>query len=101
MKKYCVIRANGAGVFAGDVEVDRNGVPVVKDGSVVAENVRKLYYWSGACAVEQIAVDGVMNPNNCQFTVTVEKMLILNVLQIAVCTEKAEANIKAVSEWKK
>lgn len=92
--KKVIVRANGAGVFYGTL--------AEKDGDeVVLENARKLWCWEGACAVEQIAKDGVAVPGKCQFTVTVESIGIMNVLQIIPCTEKASACIEAVKEWKR
>lgn len=92
MKKV-IVRANGAGVFFGTLKS--------KDGNeVTLINARKLFYWNGAGAVEQIAVDGVSKPNDCKFTVIVEEITILNVLQIIPCTEKSINNIENIKEWK-
>lgn len=50
--KKVIVRAEKAGVFFGTL--------AKKEGSEVQlYNARKLYYWSGAAAVEQLAVDGV------------------------------------------
>lgn len=92
--KKVIVRANGAGVFYGTL-AEKNG------DEVVLENARKLWYWEGACAVEQIAKDGVALPGKCQFTVTADSIGIMNVLQIIPCTEKAAACIEAVKEWKR
>jgi hypothetical protein len=91
--KKVIVRADRAGVFFGTL--------TEKEGSeVVLTNARKLFYWNGAAAVEQIAVDGVNKQNDCKFTVVVEEITILNVIQIIPCTEKAIANIENVKEWK-
>lgn len=90
--KKVIVRADGAGVFYGTL--------VEKEGDEVAlTNARKLWYWEGACAVEQIARDGVAKPQECRFTVVVESIVISRVLQIIPCTEKAAACIEAVEEW--
>ena len=46
-----IIRADRAGVFFGEL-VERNGT------EVKMRNVRKLFYWSGAAAIEQLAIEG-------------------------------------------
>lgn len=90
---YCIIRANRAGVFAGTVK-EKNG------DEVTLENARRLWYWAGAASISQLAVSGTSNPRGCKFTVTVSEITILGVIEILPCTEAAEANIKAVPEWK-
>lgn len=64
-------------------------------------NVRKLWYWDGACAVEQLAMEGTKKPGSCQFTVTVPEMELMGVIQVLPCTEAAAASIEAVREWKR
>ena len=93
-KKYYIIRADRAGVFAGNIK-ERNG------DEVTMENVRRLWYWDGAASLSQLAVDGVTAPGLCKFTVTVPEMTIFGVIEIIPCSEKAEQVIKAVPVWKR
>ena len=93
MEQYYIIRANEAGVFFGQIE-SRNG------SEVNLKNVRRLWYWNGACSLSELATDGTSRPNDCKFTVTVESMTVLNVIEIIPCTAKAVKSIKAVKEWK-
>ena len=77
---------------------------LVKQGDeVTLSECRKLYRWDGACAVEQIAKDGILESKikDCQFTVEVENATIMQVIQIIPCTEKAIKSIKSVPEWKR
>lgn len=91
-QKY-IVRCDRAGVFFGEIK-ERRG------DEVTMTNVRKLWYWDGACAVEQLAVDGTKKPGSCQFTVTVPEMELMGVIQVLPCTEAAAASIEAVREWK-
>ena len=91
--KYCVIRGRASGVFAGVIKE-------ISGDQVLATGVRRIWYWDGAASISQLAVDGTASPRGCKFTVTVEEMLIMDVIEIIPCTEKAEQSIKAVSEWK-
>ncbi len=93
MKKV-IVRANGAGVFFGELK-EKNGTEVTMC------NVRKLFYWDGAAAIEQLAVDGTSNPDGCKFTIIVDEMTITNVLQIIPCTEKAIKSLTSVKVWKR
>ena len=92
--KYYIVRGQSSGVFFGQVR-ERNGQ------EVVLVNVRKLWYWEGACAVEQLARDGVSIPRSCKFTVTVAEMTITDAIQIIPCTDAAKKSISGVAEWKK
>lgn len=93
MEKYYIVRADRAGVFAGNIK-EKNG------SEIIMTNVRRLWYWSGAASLSQLAVDGISNPNNCKFTVTVEEMTILGIIEIIPCSEKSEKIIKGVREWR-
>ena len=90
--KKVIIRADRSGVFFGTLKN--------KDGSeVTLTNCRRLWYWEGAASISQLAVDGVTKPNNCKFTVAVEEILIMGVIEIIPCTEKAIESIEGVKEW--
>lgn len=93
-KNYVIVRGDRSGVFFGELK-ERNGQ------EVELRNARKLWFWSGAAAVEQIAKDGVKNPGACKFTVWVESMVITDAIQIIPCTDSAAENITEVKEWKR
>lgn len=93
-ENYVIVRADKAGVFFGQL--------VKKEGNeVTLNNCRKLYYWSGACAVEELALNGVVDKKNCKFTVTVDNATINNFIQIIPCSINAIKNIQSVEEWKR
>lgn len=92
--KKVIVRADRAGVFYGTL--------TSKEGTEVQlTDARKLYYWSGAAAIEQLALDGPRNPKQCQFTVVNKESSIMGVIQIIPCTEQAVSNIENVPVWKK
>lgn len=92
-EQYFIVRCSRAGVFFGQIK-ERRG------DEVDLENVRKIWYWSGAAAVEQLATDGVKRPRECKFTVEVPRMTVLEAIQIIPCTEAAAENIRSVAAWK-
>lgn len=85
--KICIVRTETAGVFFGEVVSYSHCVIRMK-------NVRKLWKWDGACAVEQLALDGVQNPENCMFTVTVPEMVIAKPIQIIEASTRAIESIE-------
>jgi len=91
--KKVIVRAAKAGVFFGTLVKWEND-------TVILKNARKLWYWSGAGAVEGIARNGVSNPDSCKFTVWVDEIGITGVSQIIPTTKKADNIIEEVAEWK-
>lgn len=89
-----IVRTNRAGVFFGKIkEATHNEVTMTE--------VRKIWHWEGACAVEQLAIDGTSRPSGCKFTVIVHEMTVLEPIQIIPCTEKAAKSLAEVAEWKR
>ena len=91
-QKY-IVRADRAGVFLGEIE-SRTG------SEVTMRNVRRIWRWEGANSLSQLAVDGTRAGNICKFSVAVESMTILGVIEIIPCTAKATKSISEVPEWR-
>lgn len=91
--KYVIVRGDRSGVFAGTLE-SQNG------REVVLRNVRRLWKWRGATECLQIAQEGVKRPNDCCFTLVCDSIKLLDAIEVIPTTAEAEANIKAVPEWK-
>ena len=91
--EYCIVRTYSAGVFAGYVE-KREGK------EVTLRKVRRIWYWDGANSLSQLAVDGTLKPENCKFACEVDKILVLEAIEIIPCTEKSRLSITGVEEWK-
>jgi len=92
-KPYQIVRTYSAGVFAGYVE-SRNG------REVVMRNARRLWMWAGAASLSQLAMEGTSKPAECKFPCAVDKVELLEVIEILDCTEKAFKSIKEVPVWK-
>lgn len=93
LNKKVIVRADKAGVFYGTLIAKENN-------EVQLTNARKLYYWSGANTVEDLALRGALKVNECKFTDIVSEITINNYLQILPCTEEAISNIENVTVWK-
>ena len=92
-KQRYIIRGDRSGVFFGEI-AERNG------REVSIRNCRRLWYWSGANSLSQLAKDGVLNPGACRFTVTVDELTVLDAIELIPCTERACKSIDGVHEWK-
>ena len=91
--KNVIIRTENAGVFFGNIK-ERNGQ------EAIITNCRRLWYWSGAASLSQLAVEGTSNPKDCKFTMVVEEMVVLGIIEIIPCTQKAVDSINSVAVWK-
>lgn len=92
LSKYVIVRTYSAGVFAGYIE-SRKGQ------EVVMTNARRLWYWDGASSLSQLAVDGTSNPENCKFPCEVDRIELLQAIEILNVTEKAKKSIEGVAIW--
>lgn len=91
--EHVIVRTYSAGVFAGYLE-SRNG------REVVMRNARRIYYWDGAATLSQLATDGTSKPTKCKFPCEVDKVELLEAIEIIPTTEKARKSIESVSVWK-
>ena len=90
--KYVIIRTQNAGVFAGYLK-SRDG------DTVILKNARRLWYWSGACSLSQLAMEGTKKAGECKFPCEVDSVELLQVIEIIDATEDARLSIKAVKIW--
>lgn len=90
---YVIIRTYSAGVHAGYLK-KREG------REVTLVNTRRIYYWSGACSLSQMALQGVKHPEGCKFTVVLPEILLLEAIEVIPCTIEAKLNIEGVPVWK-
>lgn len=89
---YKIVRSFAAGVFAGYIE-SRNGK------EVVMRDARRIWYWEGAATLSQLAMEGVKSPERCKFPRAVDRVELLEVIEILDVTPAAKANIEAVPIW--
>ena len=91
--KKVIIRGDRSGVFFGTL-TEKNGQ------EVKLADCRRLWYWSGAASLSQLAAEGVKNPANCKFTVAVSEIVILDAIEIIPCTDEAVKVITSTREWR-
>ena len=96
--KKVIIRASRAGVFFGTLR-DKQYTPAGVE--VKLENSRRLWYWSGAASLSQLATEGVKDPESCKFTVVVPSHIVEQVIEIIPCSEDAIKSIESVKVWRR
>jgi hypothetical protein len=92
--KYVIVRTYSAGVFAGELE-SRKGQ------EVVLTNARRIWYWDGAASLSQLAMEGTKKPENCKFPVAVNRVELLQAIEILDVSEAAKKSIESVPIWQK
>lgn len=90
--RYSMVRTYSAGVFAGYL-AERNGM------EVRLLNARRIWRWSGAASLSQLATDGTSDPANCKFPVAVAEVTLTEAIEIIPITAKAKASIESVPIW--
>ena len=90
-----IVRCETAGVFFGEVQTYDAG-----NGTALINNARRVWYWSGAASLSQLAVDGTSKPKDCKFPVAVPSITVAKVIEISPCTEKAIHSLNGVDVWK-
>lgn len=90
--KYVVIRTQNAGVFAGYLK-EKTGE------TVILKQARRLWYWSGACSLSQLAMEGTKKVSECKFPVEVSSIELNQVIEVIDATEEARLSIKSVPIW--
>ncbi len=91
-KKYVIARTESAGVFAGYLK-KRTGK------EVILQDARRLWYWDGAATLSQLAQEGTKKPNKCKFPCPIDEVLLLETIELILCTDSAKESIKGVKIW--
>jgi len=91
--KYVIVRTYSAGVFAGYLESQEGR-------QLVLTEARRLWYWSGAASLSQMAMEGISKPEECKFPCEVDRVILMECIEILDVTERAKDSIAAVNIWK-
>ena len=95
---YVIVRGRNIGVHAGYLHEDR------KDRMVLRE-ARRIWRWSGAATLSQLAVCGPSNPDSCKFAVAVERQELRGLdsqgdYEVIHCTPEGAKAIQGVTPWR-
>lgn len=91
--KKVIVRCNRAGVFFGTLKEYDNA-----SREAVLGDVRRVHYWTGAASLSQMAMDGV--DINSRLTMVVPEMVVMEVIEIIPCSDKAIKNLESQKIWK-
>jgi hypothetical protein len=91
--RYCMVRTYSAGVFAGTIKA-------LDEKSGILTDARRIWYWSGAASLSQLATDGTTDPKQCKFPCPVSEVYLSEIIEIIPITDVAKASIEGVPIWK-
>src|SRR5574337_1299571 len=90
--RYVIVRTYSAGAFAG-ILVSRKG----KEAEL--KSARRLWFWSGAASLSQLAMEGVKYPEKCKFPCEVDHIVLTEAIEMLDVTDKARQSIASVPVW--
>ena len=90
---YVMIRTYSAGVHCGYLK-SRDGKEVCLVNSI------RIWKWSGAASLSQLAMEGTNDASNCKFGVEVSNLILTEAIEVMEMTETAKQNIQNVPSWK-
>ncbi len=90
---YVMIRTYSAGVHCGYLK-RREGKEVELLDSI------RIWKWSGAASLSQLAMEGSNDQSNCKFGTPITTSLVLTeAIEVIEMTETAKKNIQSVKSW--
>lgn len=87
-----MVRTYSAGVFAGEL-AERDSK------EVTLNNARRMWSWSGAASLSQLAQEGTSNPDGCKFPCPVDSIVLTEAIEIIDMTDAAWESIAKVPVW--
>ena len=89
---YVIVRTCSAGVFAGHLK-SRKGK------ECVLQNARRIWFWSGAASLSELAQRGTSQPNKCKFPCEVDEIILTEAIEILSVSNSAKLSIAEVPVW--
>lgn len=90
--KYVLVRGDKSGVFMGRVQE-------LEKTTIHLNDCYRIWAWSGAASLSELAIEGVANPKDCKIPKPTNNHMVLDVIEVIEVSSKALASIKAVKPW--
>lgn len=91
--KVCMFRTYSAGVHYGEL-VERDG------RECLVKNSRRIFYWTKACSLSQLAMEGSRDFENCKIAMEVPELFLSEVIEIIPMPESTVKAFKGAPIWK-
>jgi hypothetical protein len=90
--KKVIVRTYSAGVFYGTLKKREGKEALLQDA-------RRIWRWSGAASLSELAQRGTSKPNECKFPVSVSEVILTEVIEILSTTNIGQKSIEEVKIW--
>lgn len=90
--KYVLVRCTNSGVHAGEL-ISHTGT------QVTLSNSRRIWFWSGAASLSELAIRGAKNVGACKFPAPVDEIMLLDACEIITCSSEGEQMIRHCPVW--
>ena len=89
-----MVRTYSAGVHFGTLKEKVGQEAILTDS-------RRVFYWTKACSLSQLAMEGSGDIEKCQIAIEVPEILLNRVIEVIPMSEKANKQLTEASLWKK
>ena len=93
---YVIIRTYSAGVHIGYLKAKESTLAGME---VELVKTRRLYSWAGALTLSDLSAIGTTKPDQCKFTLEIEKINLV-AIEIIPVTKTAFDSLTSVKIWK-
>ena len=91
-----IVRTYSAGVFYTPSDIIERSADG-KRGTL--KDARRIWYWKGAASLSQLAVDGPQSPKECKFPAAVERVELMEIIEVLDVSPTAAKIIEKVPVW--
>ena len=91
--KRVVVRTYSAGVHFGTLVEHKGKEVLLKDS-------RRIWYWSGACSLSQVATEGSKSLSSCKIAVSVPELYLSEAIELLPMSKAANEQLTGAPEWK-
>lgn len=92
--KTCMFRTYSAGVHFGEL-ADKKGQ------TCLVKNAQRVHYWTQACSLSQLAMEGSKNFDGCRISMPVDEIILEQVIEIIPMPESTVKAFRGAKQWKK
>ncbi len=90
---YVVVRSRDSGCHAGYLKSEEGN-------TITLVHSRRLWYWSGASTLSQLAEEGVKTPEKCKMPQEVQEITIYGVCEKIKASSECRKTLNNVPIWK-
>jgi hypothetical protein len=92
--KMVMVRTYSAGVHFGILE-EKAGMQVILKDS------RRVFYWTSACSLSQLAIEGSKDIASCRIAMTVPQLLLDQAIEVIPMSQDSINILAGAEVWKK